>query len=94
MSTNENDKLDAFISEFRKFADKTGQSLAKLDRGVYGDKDNKTPGLIDRQIEDEKRIAALEEANKKRTWIMIGASAVMSGLTFLVSLLWEAFKQK
>lgn len=48
------------------------EELKKLNRGIYGDKDNKTPGLIERQEADEKkledlekRVFGIEENNKK-----------------------------
>lgn len=36
------------------------EELKRLNRGLYGDKDNQTKGLIERQQDDEKRLLGLE----------------------------------
>lgn len=37
------------------------EELKKLNRGIYGDKDNKTAGLIERQEADERQLRNLED---------------------------------
>jgi hypothetical protein len=40
------------------------EELKRLNRGIYGDKDNQTDGLIDRQRIDERRLMDLEDRVK------------------------------
>lgn len=37
------------------------EELKKITRGIYGDKENQTKGLIERQLDDEKKLLELEK---------------------------------
>lgn len=78
----ESDKLDKILDHLECH----GRDIADIKRGVYGDPVNKQPGLVDRQIQDEKRIAAIEESQTKRKYWLAGAAAVVTvvinGLVF------------
>lgn len=58
-------------------------SINNIDRAMYGDKPNKTPGMIDRQKADEERISALEKnmVSKKTVagWVA-GLSSLVAGI--------------
>jgi len=47
------------------------EELKRLNRGLYGDKDNQTKGLIERQQDDEKRLLDLEKrvADIEKTFV-------------------------
>lgn len=64
-------------------------SIEKIDRGVYGDKDNKTPGLIDRQDSDEKRIAVLEKNMVSKKTV----AAWVAGLSSIVATIGHTIKE-
>jgi len=58
--------------------------LHTVKRGVYGDKENGRPGLIETDLEQHKRIKNLEEFRNKAVWIAAGAIAVVEVLTHLL----------
>jgi|GEM_PF-3632102 len=60
--------------------------LAKIDRGVYGDFENKVPGLIDTDKQQHKRIKSLEDTRKKAVWVGAGIIAALE-------LAWHGFKE-
>lgn len=70
MSEKENDKLDKVLYHLETL----GKSVAKIERGVYGDPDNDVPGLIKENKSQETRIKSLEENQKKQKWIIAGVS--------------------
>lgn len=53
------------------------QELHTVKRGVYGDKENGRPGLIETDKEQHKRIKDLEEFRKKALWFGSGAIAII-----------------
>jgi hypothetical protein len=63
MSAQEDDKLDRIL-----------QTVEKISRGVYGDPDNGVDGLIKENKDQEKRISALEDHQKKQKWMIAGVS--------------------
>lgn len=79
-------KIDAIL----KLCEKQGNDIDEIKRGLYGDQRNKLPGLIDRQINDEKEIAAIKASNEKAKWWAAGFTAA---LTLIVSVLYNAAKQ-
>lgn len=83
MTTDE--KLDTCL----KLLEKQGKDIERINRGLYGDPDNKLHGLIDRQIRDEKRIHDLEQNNDRRKWWTGG---VIAALTLVFSFLWQWIK--
>lgn len=60
--------------------EKQGRDIERINRGLYGDSDNKLPGLIERQIEDERRIDKLEKHHERQKWYLggIGVSALVA----------------
>ncbi len=59
--------LDSRIEEIEKqfgsqieIMSSINEEMKRISRGLYGDKDNQTKGLIERQREDEGRLADLE----------------------------------
>lgn len=67
MSDQEQTKLmlERIAAKLDEHCEYTKAELSTIRRGVYGDPENKVPGLMDRQLEDEKRIGELESHNKK-----------------------------
>lgn len=65
MSDQENIKITYLIKAFEEHSKFVKEELATIKRGVYGDPENKVSGLMERQLEDERRISDLEEYNKK-----------------------------
>lgn len=63
---------DADAQEILKLQKQIQQDVNSIKRAIYGDEMNKVPGLIDRQIIDEKEIARLKDAKKKFYWIAAG----------------------
>lgn len=53
--------LNIKLSDISKFMSSLDEELKRMNRGIYGDKDNQTKGLMDRQLEDEKRFSNLEK---------------------------------
>lgn len=60
--------------------------ILDIKRGVYGDPVNKVLGLIDTDKEQHKRIKSLEERDKKRIWIGLGALAVIEVVIQIIKL--------
>lgn len=52
--------IEETLSDQLDIMSSMNEELKKLNRGIYGDKENQTLGLIDRQHEDEKRLENLE----------------------------------
>lgn len=67
------EKLDACL----RHLETQGKAIDRINRGLYGDPDNKLPGLIDRQISDETRIHKLELHNDRQKWYAGGIFAVI-----------------
>lgn len=72
------EKLDACL----RHLETQGKAIDKINRGLYGDPDNKLPGLIDRQITDETRILKLERHNDRQKWYL-------GGIGVAVMIAWE-----
>lgn len=79
------EKIDCIL----KLCEKQGKDIERINRGLYGDPDNKLPGLIDRQISDETRIKNLEQHNDRQKWWTGGAIAAF---TVAGTLLWNWIK--
>lgn len=63
MSADQDDKLDQILA-----------SLDKIQRGLYGDADNKVPGLMQDHHEVKEDVKLLKEDKKKQKWIIAGVS--------------------
>lgn len=57
----------------------------KLERGVYGDPDNKVKGLIDTDREQHERIKSLEDTRKKGLWVGGGILLALQGFWHLIT---------
>lgn len=67
------------------------KEVGKINRGLYGDADNKVPGLMQEHYQLKNDFEKLNEKDKKRTWVFMGASAVIS---FISPFLWNWIKTK
>lgn len=63
--------------------------LEKMNRGLYGDADNKMPGLMQRHYELKEDVDKLKEKDKRRQWILYGGSSVIG---FLAPIVWQWLK--
>jgi hypothetical protein len=57
--------VQTLVKKFDEHCEYTKKELGEIKRGVYGDPANKVPGLIDRQLNDERRLNNIEEERKK-----------------------------
>lgn len=98
MSDQEQTKLmiQNLVTKFDQHCEYVKKELDDIKRGVHGDPANKVPGLIDRQLEDERRIKDIEDkmkedAVKKKTamWIV---GILWAGLQAIGILLYELYK--
>ncbi len=78
--------------EINRKLDEMMRDLARVVRGLYGDKDNDQLGLVQRQSKDEeqfkildRRVAKLEKFNWKLGMIGVGGM-------LLIEILWNLFK--
>ena len=100
MSDQEQTKLmlQRIASKLDEHCEYTKTELSTIKRGGYGDPHNKVPGLMDRQMEDEKRIKALEEAKKQedqKRKIIIGiGTAVIAALQAIGVIIYELLFNK
>ena len=67
MSANEEEKIDKLIAQ-----------VEKMNRGLYGDAENKVPGLMQSHYEVKADVQELKENQKKRVWIIAGFSTAAS----------------
>lgn len=58
------EKIEERMSDQYDILSSMNEELKRINRGIYGDKDNQTDGLIDRQRIDEKRLLELEDRVK------------------------------
>lgn len=86
--------LKEFIIEQKAFNKTILDEVHALNRGIYGDAKNGTPGLLQRQDRDEKRIETIEGElvklkgfRNKVIWTGAGFVAGIQGL-------WELIKWK
>lgn len=98
MTDQEQTKLmvQNLIAKFDDHCTYVKEELGSIKRAVRGDPDNKQPGLLDRQTEDERRIKAIEdkmkeEATKKKT-IMWVVGVVLAGLQAIGIAVYEFLK--
>lgn len=66
MSQQEEDKLDKLI-----------KMVDKMNRGLYGDADNKVPGLMQAHYELHSDVVKLKENEKKKAWMAAGTSVTL-----------------
>lgn len=66
---SQDEKLDKILSK-----------VEKIDRGMYGDPDNGVPGLIKDNQDQEERILALEDSQKKVKYWIAGFSVTVPAL--------------
>lgn len=64
--------------------DKILKHVEKMDRGIYGDLDNGTPGLIKENKNQEDRIVKLEESQKKIKYWIAGFSFATPPLLYII----------
>jgi hypothetical protein len=82
MSDKENDKLDKVLSMLHDHS----EDLETIKRGIYGDKQNGVPGLLQENKDQEERIKKLEELKKKGTYMV-------AGVTLAWPVIWHHIKQ-
>lgn len=74
-------KLDLVLEKLSK----QEKDIARINRGLYGDPDNETPGLIARQKMDEDRLQKLEESNKRQKYWLAGVVVGIQGAWFFIT---------
>lgn len=79
MSATEEDKLDRLIDQ-----------VEKLNRGLYGDAENKQKGLMQVVYDNVEDVRKLKEMNQKKTWMIAGFSSAAS---LVLPMLWEWIKK-
>ena len=79
--------LEENMNYLVKSVDHLTAEVKTIKRGLYGDPENEVPGLIARQVQDEKRLDILEAVYKnndfKKNWfvgILIGAGTIINGV--------------
>lgn len=73
-------KLDTILSHLKK----QGEDIDRINRGLYGDPDNKTPGLIERQLQDEQRLKKLEDDRKRQRYWTAGLVTGLQTIWFFL----------
>lgn len=73
MSHEENNKLD-----------KIYEAVEKINRGLYGDADNKVPGLMQSHYELRDDVNKLKDDKKKQRWIIAGVSITVPVIIHLL----------
>lgn len=68
----------------REKIDKILKHVEKIDRGMYGDPDNMTPGVIERQLNDAIRIQRLEDSRKTQRYWIAGMITGLQAIWFFV----------
>lgn len=81
MSHEENNKLD-----------KIYEAVEKINRGLYGDADNKVPGLMQSHYELRDDVNKLKDDKKKQRWIIAGISVTVPVIVHLAKELWRNSK--
>jgi hypothetical protein len=71
MSAEEDDKLDHII-----------RKIDKINLGLYGDADNKIPGLMQGHYELKEDVHKLKEFKKKATWVSLGLSTAWPAIVY------------
>lgn len=77
---DQEEKIDAILSSVKNMEKDLGNTM----RAVYGDKPNKVPGLIDRQLQDEEDIKSLKDGRKKLGWVLAGFITAIQAVWFLI----------
>ena len=70
---NQEEKIDKILGH-----------VEKLSRGMYGDPDNGTLGLIKENKDQELRILKLEQNEKKRTYWIAGMSFAAPAILYFI----------
>jgi hypothetical protein len=70
---NQEEKIDKILTH-----------VEKLNRGMYGDPDNGVPGLIKENQDQEVRLKAVEENQKKVKYWIAGFSFAVPSLLYFV----------
>lgn len=72
MNAQEDDKLDKILKE-----------IGKINRGLYGDAENKVPGLMQNHYELKEDVVKLKEGKKKLYWMVGGFVAAVEAFYFI-----------
>lgn len=75
------------MTEVRGFMRNISEKVQKIERGMYGEGENGTPGLIQRQALDEQRITKIESKINRGVWFL-------SGILVSIEVAWQFIKQK
>jgi hypothetical protein len=79
MSQHDEDRIDKLIEQ-----------VEKMNRGLYGDEENKQKGLMQVVYENVDDVKQLKEKAQRRTWMIAGASSTGS---LLLPVVWEWMKK-
>lgn len=78
MTQDEDHRLDKILTE-----------VEKINRGLYGDPENKVKGLMQEHYELKDDVQKIKENEKKKAWFI---AAFSSGASFGLPYLWELVK--
>lgn len=74
-------KIDLMLDQQRTIM----QDIGSINRAIYGDEKNHVPGLLQRQLQDEKNIEELKMTKKRVVWGLAGAITVFEIIRELFS---------
>ena len=74
-----------FDGKFQSLSNK----VERIERGVYGDRDNNQLGLIDRDENKEERLKSLEKDRDRVRWVATGLGMAAAGITKLLIMVFE-----
>jgi hypothetical protein len=81
-------EVHELAKQIETFAKETREDLAVIKRGVYGDKENKVKGLLERQDIDEKRMdgldGKLEKVDRKLWKVGVLMGAGVAAIDFII----------
>lgn len=87
MSEDLNARLTRFMDAQEVFNDKLMGKVETIERGVYGDQPNQTPGALSRITMLEQKVKKLFSDRKKVIWVGSTFVVVVGGLFKLIELL-------
>lgn len=101
MNPNENDQLGALVKSFNEFKETQYKfntycttELEGISRGLYGDKKNAQPGIIDELSEYDRKLGEIRERvktieksqYKTRVWLGVGSVSLVGAIEAIKSL--------
>lgn len=86
------DNLEAILKDLKEIK----SEVRTIRLGLYGDKDNKIPGLIDRQERDEQKFKEvdkrLDRIEQKQYKVFVWGGAILAGVNIAWNFIKDLFK--